>query len=114
MKLTLVLGLALTAAVTLVMFLAWGSKALVPGIVFGIVATGLQAAATGGVRGTLDHPLPVFAKRWAVGMGLRLAGIVLFALGVAIWPEVFPPIPSALGFLGVILPLLFLEIRLAR
>ncbi|MGH7656906.1 MAG: hypothetical protein ACREL6_01640, partial [Gemmatimonadales bacterium] len=74
----------------------------------------LQTVAAAGIRGAVDSPLPAFARRWAVGMGLRLAGVVLFALGVALWPEMFPPLPSALGFLGVILPLLFLEIRLTR
>jgi hypothetical protein len=28
--------------------------------------------------------------------------------------ERFPPLPSAVGFLGVLIPLLFLEVRLAR
>jgi hypothetical protein len=47
-------------------------------------------------------------------MGLRALGIAIF--GVASWtlPELFPPLPAAFAYLGVVVPLLFLEIRFLR
>ena len=53
-------------------------------------------------------------RRWAMGMGLRLGGIVLFVVAVVADRALFPPVPSAAGYLGVLIPLLFLEARLLR
>ncbi|MEE8360543.1 MAG: hypothetical protein V3R71_00235 [Gemmatimonadales bacterium] len=53
----------------------------------------------------------VFVRRWLVGMVFRLAGVVLVFVAVALQPELFPPLPTALGYLGVVIPLLFTEIR---
>jgi hypothetical protein len=47
-------------------------------------------------------------------MGLRLAGVAALAAAIVIDRTVFPPLPSALGFLGVLVPLLFLEVRWVR
>jgi hypothetical protein len=42
---------------------------------------------------------------------LALAGL----MGASIaWREALPPLPASLGFLGVLLPLLFLETRFLR
>jgi hypothetical protein len=49
-----------------------------------------------------------------MGMGLRFGGLVAFAVLVATDRERFPPLPSALGLVGVLIPLLFMEIRLLR
>lgn len=65
------------------------------------------------LRPALAGPLPVLMKRWAVGMGLRLAGVVLIPVAVLLNGELFPPLPVALGYLGVVIPLLFLETKLA-
>jgi hypothetical protein len=55
-----------------------------------------------------------FFLGFAHGMLLRLAGVGLLAVAVVIDPELFPPLPAAAGFLGVLLPLLFSEVRFAR
>jgi len=56
----------------------------------------------------------MFPKGWLYGMALRLGGVLLFAAAVFAWRTVFVPLPTALGFLGVIVPLLFLELRTTR
>jgi hypothetical protein len=43
-----------------------------------------------------------------------LLGVALVAILVTLDPTHFPPLPTALGFLGVLVPLLFLEVRLVR
>jgi hypothetical protein len=40
--------------------------------------------------------------------------VVLFAAAVFGWRSVFLPLPTAVGFLGVIVPLLFLELGTTR
>jgi hypothetical protein len=47
-------------------------------------------------------------------MGLRLGGVAVLAAAIVMNRSVFPPLPSALGFVGVLVPLLFLEVRLVR
>jgi len=107
-------GLALTILVTAVLVAVWGRESLVPGITFGLLATALQTLAVGTVTPALDKPMRDFTRRWAAGIGLRMSAILVFTALVALWPETFPALPSAFGLLGVLVPLLFMEIRLAR
>ncbi len=107
-------GVALTALVTALLARWLGDGALVPAAVFGFIATGIQAVAHRLALVGLDQPRMVFPKGWLYGMGLRLAGVVLVAVAVVAKRSVFPPLPTAFGFLGVLVPLLFLELRATR
>jgi hypothetical protein len=108
------LGTSLTAGVTLIGWLAWGRAALMAMVTFGLVGTVIQMTAVRALKPAMAGPFPVLVKRWAVGMGLRLLGIVLFAAAVVIDPVRFPPLPTALGYLGVVVPSLFVETVLAK
>lgn len=114
MKGQLAVGGALVAVVTAVLVLAWGRSAVVPGLVFGLVALGIEVWSVRLMRAVLSQPFSELMKRRAVGMGLRLAGIVCFVLAVALRRDIFPPLPAAFGYLGVLIPLLFLEPRFLR
>ncbi len=107
-------GLALTVAVTVAEWWAWGRPAVVAGATFGVLATAIQTMAAARVRPALAGPLPELVRRWSMGMGLRLLGVALFAAAVAVDRKLFPPLPSASGYLGVLIPLLFGETRVAR
>ncbi len=112
---TVSVGAALTVLMSGIVLIAWGSRAVLPCAMFGVVATAIQIGAgtvmrTGGVPAAFS----VFAARWAVGMGLRAAGIVLVVAALALGREVFAPLPTTVGFLGVLIPLLFLEARSLR
>ncbi|HEX6643484.1 MAG TPA: hypothetical protein VF037_02345 [Gemmatimonadales bacterium] len=100
--------------VTGILVAAFGRPALLPGLAFGGLATVIQLVAGRLVRARLDAPIAEFGKRWAAGMALRLGGVVLVAVAAAAAPALFPPLPTAFGFLGVLIPLLFMEMRLAR
>jgi hypothetical protein len=52
-------------------------------------------------------PNPEFMARWLGGMGIRL-------LGVGVVLIVSTTLPALLGYVGVLLPLLFLETRFLR
>lgn len=108
------MGLALTVAVTLVLRSVLGAEAVLPAAVFGGVATLIQLAAHRLSRIGAEDRRAVFPKGWLYGMGLRLAGVALVGVAAATMRATFPPIPTAFGFLGVLIPLLFLELRTAR
>ncbi len=111
---TLWAGLALTALVTAVLVLAFGDSALLPGISFGGLATAIQVVAVLVVKPAMSAPLRDMMLRWGVGMGLRLLGVVMFAVAVLTRSDIFPALPTAFGYIGVLIPLLFLEIRLLK
>ncbi len=104
-------GVGLTVAVTGILWLIWGNQALVPGFTFGLFATAAQLAAATYMAPAWEGNSEGFVGRWAVGMVLRLVGVVLVFVAVAVQPELFPPLPTALGYLGVVIPLLFTEMR---
>jgi hypothetical protein len=105
------LGTVLTLGVTALLWWVWGSKAILPGVVFGGLATGIQLAAVAVVTPMVDGPYAKFMSRWAVGMGLRLAGIGVFVACAVVLRDLFPPLPTAFAYLGVLIPLLFSETR---
>ncbi len=108
------LGLGLTGVVTAILTLTFGMPALLPSVSFGLLATAIQAVAVALVRPVLKAPLRDLMWRWGAGMALRMSGVVLFVVAVLLRPDIFPPLPTAFGYIGVIVPLLFTEIRLFR
>ncbi len=110
----LVVGVLLTALVTTTLWAAFGPSVLFAAVIFGLVATVIQMVAVAVAKPALDRSFDKFMVRWGVGMGLRLAGVVLFTVAVLALPARFPPLPTALGFLGVLIPLLFMETRFLK
>jgi hypothetical protein len=108
------LGLGLTVLVGALLYIGWGRGALLPAAVFGAIATAIQAAAVALVRPAYSGDTVRLLKRWGLGMLLRGSGIILVALAVSLDPTHFPALPTALTFVGVLIPLLFLEVRLVR
>ena len=108
------LGLALTVVVTAILTLTNGRQALVPGLTFGGLATVIQITAVLVVKPTMDGPTNELMKRWGIGMGLRFLGVVLFVVAVLWSRDIFPPLPTAIAYLGVLVPLLFTELRVIK
>jgi len=104
-------GLALTLPVIVLGFLLAEWRGALSAGTFGLVATGIQVLAGRTMKNRSDAPLRDFARGWASGMGLRMLGVVL--VGVVIWLDSarFPALPAAMGYIGVLLPLLFFEAR---
>ena len=108
------LGLALTALVTGLLVLGWGREALLPGLIFGLIASAIQTISVALVRPVFHGETVRLLKRWGWGMLLRVVGVALVAVAVTLDGTLFPPLPTAFAFLGVLVPLLFLEVRLVR
>jgi len=106
--------LVLTVGLAVALRVSFGPTALVPVLIFGALATAIQVGAGRAMRGAARLSHVEFLKRYGIGMGLRLGGVLVLMVAIVAWPELFVPLPTALGFLGVLIPLLFLEARLAR
>lgn len=111
---SLATGLVLTLLVTAGMRQVWGDDALLPGLGFGLLATLIQLVAVRALARRMHGTTTEFFKGFGVGMLLRMSGVVLFVVAVLADRGRFPPLPSALGYLGVLVPLLFLEARFVR
>ena len=80
----------------------------------GLVALAAQITAVALLRPVMRAPQRSFMARWLGGMGVRalvLGGVLIFA---ATHRTLLDPLRASLGFLGVLLPLLFLETRFLR
>lgn len=100
------LGAALGLVVTL-----FGGKAAAVGGAAALVA---QFGAVALLRPAIRAPQPVFMTRWLGGMGVRILALGAVLAVAATHRASLPPLPASLGFLGVLLPLLFLETRFLR
>ena len=104
-------GLALTVPVAALGLLLGGWRGALAAAAFGLLATGIQVAAGRTMRQHGDSATRDYMKAWAAGMGLRMLGVIV--VGVVIWLDSAwcPPVPAAMGYIGVLVPLLFLEAR---
>lgn len=62
-----------------------------------------------GVAPTVDHLMV-----YGFGVILRMLGVAVLAVMLIGWPERWAVWPAVLGYLGSVLPLLVLEIRLGQ
>jgi len=114
MRGSLAAGLALTLIVTAILSGLFGSRAFLPGVLFGLLATVLQALAVRALKRGFDGSHTDFVRGFVIGTALRFAGVVLVLAAVVLDRGRFAPLPTAFGYLGVVVPLLFLEVRLVR
>lgn len=94
--------------------LGWGVGAVRGAVTFGLVATGLSLlaarwAARSGIEPSVDH-----LRGYLLGFVLRILGIVMLGIAVTRDRSTYPALPTALGYLGTVLPLLYLETRRRR
>ena len=85
-----------------------------PAAIGGGVAVIAQLWAVALLRPKMRAPNPQFMARWLGGMGIRALALGVILVWSVTHPGSLPPLPAALGYLGVLLPLLFLETRFLR
>ena len=80
----------------------------------GLAALTAQLGAVALLRPAMRAPQPVFMARWLAGMGIRALALGAVLAIAAMHRAALSPLPPSLGFLSVLLPLLFLETRFLR
>ena len=80
----------------------------------GGVALAAQLWAVVLLRPALHAPTPLFMARWLGGMAIRVLALAALLVWSATHRGTLPLLPSSLGYLGVLLPLLFLETRFLK
>ena len=80
----------------------------------GAAALGAQLIAVALLRPAMRAAQPLFLRRWLAGMAIRLAALIALMALAATHRRELPPLETSLGFIGVLLPLLFLETRFLR
>lgn len=108
------LGVALAIAVGLVTWLVAGWSAAVAAGAFGVLATAVHVLALRALLPALGGPFKRLMGRVAIGMALRLGGAAIWLAAVLVDRQHVPPFASALGYVIVLIPLLFTELRLLR
>ena len=111
---TLLAGILVGAVISGVSYRIWGLQGAFSAGIFAALALLIQVAAIALIRPVKQAAPKLFIKRWGMGMGLRLLGIVAIVLALGLDPRHFLPWPTAIGFLGVLLPLFFFEVRQVR
>jgi len=85
-----------------------------PAAIGGAAALAAQLAAVALLRPAMRAPQPVFMARWLGGMGVRVLALGGVLAVAATQRALLAPLPASLGFLGVLLPLLFLETKFLK
>ena len=85
-----------------------------PAGIGGAVAVAAQLGAVALLRPVMRAAQPAFMARWLGGMGIRALALGAVLAIAATHRAALSPLPASLGFLGVLLPLLFLETRFLR
>ena len=78
------------------------------------IAVAAQLAAVGLLRPAMDAPQQVFMARWYAGMGVRALVLGLLLAVSATHRTALPLLETTLGYVAVLLPLLFLETRFLK
>ncbi len=104
-------GVVATAVMAAVAWLTSGAAGATGAATAGLVAIALSLLAVRLVGRTGREPTIDQLMVYGIGVVLRMLGVLIIAVLVLRSPERFPPLPTALGYLGVILPFLYLETR---
>lgn len=105
-------GPLLGLGLLLVVLVGWlGGRGAVIG---GAVALAAQLGAVALLRPAMEASHRVFMARWLGGMGIRALSLGGLLAVAATHRAALPLLATTLGFLGVLLPLLFLEIRFLK
>ena len=102
-------GLGLTVLASAVLVGIFGRDVLLAGLLMGLMATGIETLAMRAFHRFPSSTEGMF-RAYGTGLALRLAGVGVFAGSVLYDRTLFPPLPAGLGLLGVLVPLLLLEL----
>ena len=85
-----------------------------PAAIGGATALVAQVWAVVLLRPGMKAPTTAFMGRWLGGMAIRFLALAALLIWSATHTAELPPLAASAGFLGVLLPLLFLETRFLK
>ena len=85
-----------------------------PAGIGGVVALVAQLWAVALLRPKMGAPTPEFMGRWLGGMAIRVLSLGALIVWAVTHRASLSPLPAGLGYVGVLLPLLFLETRFLK
>jgi len=85
-----------------------------PAAIGGGIALAAQTWAVALLGPAMHAPTPQFMAKWLGGMAVRVLALGALLTWAATHPHSLPVLPASLGFLGVLLPLLFLETKFLK
>ncbi len=88
-----------------------GLRGVVAALVGSFIATSAQLTAVALLRPGMKAQTPEFVRRWATGIAIRGASALILVGLVLVTKTVLPPLWLVVGFLGVMLTLLYAETR---
>jgi len=88
-----------------------GPLGLAAALLGGGIATSAQVAAVALLRPGMKAGTPEFVRRWASGIAIRGGSAAVLVGVVLVTRAVLPPLWAVLGFLAVLLTLLYAETR---
>ena len=104
-------GGAAELVVAVIASVASGVQGVAAALVGGGIAAAAQVAAVAWLRPGMKAGTPEFVRRWAAGIALRGGSAVMLVGVVFATRAALPPLWTALGFLAVLLTLLYAETR---
>ena len=104
-------GGAAGAAVVVVAAVLAGVGGVVAALAGGAIAGAAQLGAVALLRPGMRAGTPEFVRRWAAGIAIRAGAAVLMVVLVVATRSVLPALWTAVGFLAVLLTLLYAETR---
>ena len=107
-------GVALAVVLAGVSALARGGDAAVAAACGSLLALAAQVAAVALLRPAMGARTPEFVQRWAAGLAVRGASLLLLVALMLLARRMYPILWMAAGYLGVMLPLLFTETRFLK
>ena len=109
-------GVVCSAASAMIGGAIWGPAGAIAAGSLGLIATSVQLVAAAVTTRMVDGPSPGPDQMagYGFGMMLRLVGVVMLGLVMALGRPRLPPVACATGYLATVLPLLYLETRLGR
>jgi hypothetical protein len=104
-------GVALAGLLALAAALVHGGDAAVATACGSVLALVAQTVAVALLRPAMGASTTAFLRRWTAGLAIRGTSLVLLGALMLLTRQTFPILWMAGGYLGVLLPLLFMETR---
>ena len=92
-------------------YVAGGVFAMAAAFAGASIATSAQVLAVVLLRPAMGKASSQFQQRWVLGMAVRFASFLVFAVVLVFTQQTLPPLWMAAGYLGTLLVLLFAETR---